>query len=130
MRYGSRQKQGEGGFTLIEIIISVVLLSSLAMGTLLTIVPVAKQSRLNKEVEIANTEAQKVLEKVHAVPFNDITTIYPDEASLAIANLTNGIVTVTYDDVTADPLFVRLTVAWDGQDGGNYARSFLTVKTE
>ncbi len=120
----------ECGLTLIEVMVTVAILTSLAMGSMLVIVPVARQTRLSKEVEIANTELRRVLEKVQAAPYNEVTTLYPDGTELPIQDLENGLITISYTDPTADPLFLRVSITWEGQDSGTYSRSFSTVRTE
>ena len=127
---GRRGLTRKRGFTLIEVIMTVAILTSVSLGSLLVMVPVARQSRLNKEVDIANAEVQRVLESIQAAPFNHVTTLYPDSTSLLATGLQNGVITIDYDDPNADPLTVMVTITWEGLDSGNYSRTFLTVRTE
>ena len=75
-------------------------------------------------------EARRVLEKIQAAPFSEITTLYPDGNTRSIDGLDGGTVTVRYTDPSADPLYVQATIAWTSPDLGGMQRTFTTVRTE
>lgn len=120
----------EGGFSLIEVAMAVALLSILTISTLLTLVPVSRQTRLNREVEAATSEVRNVLERVQSTPYADLLGIYPDGATMTVDRLESGQMTVAYDDVTADPLVMNLAISWESPQVGAMARTFVTVKTK
>lgn len=124
------QRRRRAGFSLLEVAITLAVLTVVSLSSLLAIVPVARQSRLNREVETANAEARTVLEKIQSAPFHNIPALYPDAVNIPIPTLLSGSVTVDYADPNADPLFVQVTVAWTSRDGGAYSRTFITVRTE
>jgi prepilin-type N-terminal cleavage/methylation domain-containing protein len=126
-RHGSR---AERGMTLLEVVIAVAILTSLALSSTLIFIPVSRQARVNREISVANNEAKRVMEKVQAVPFKDVTRIYPNGRVIVIGVLPNGTITTTYSDPAADPLVLRAVLSWDSPDLGTMTREFYTVRTE
>lgn len=120
----------DGGFTLVEVMLSISVLAILTLSTLLSIVPISRQNRVNREIELAMAEVRNQLEQIQSTPFNDLLVDFPPATTVAIADLTNGAITIDYEDVTADPLVVRLDVQWDLEDGGQIQRRFFAVRTE
>ncbi|MGA1202931.1 MAG: type II secretion system protein, partial [Planctomycetota bacterium] len=57
------------GFTLIEITISIVILTVLALTTAMIVVPISRQQRTARESELANAAVRGVLESIQATPF-------------------------------------------------------------
>src|SRR5262245_47399998 len=101
------------GMSLLEVVVGIAILTSLALAAILIIVPVSRQARINREVATANTEARRVLEKVQAAKFKDIVTLYPNGSVAPIIALPNGKVSTTYEDPAADPLIMRAVLTWD-----------------
>jgi Tfp pilus assembly protein PilV len=122
--------RGEGGFSQLEVVLGVVILTSVTLGTLLVVIPVSRQVRVSREMELANIEARRVLEQIQASPFAEITTLYPPGSTRALVTLPSGQLTVNYVDPAADPLFVQATLAWTSADLGPMSRTFTTVRTE
>ncbi|MEM7168353.1 MAG: type II secretion system protein [Planctomycetota bacterium] len=123
-------RDSESGFSLIEVAVAVALLSILTVSTLLTLIPVSRQTRLNREMESASAAVRDLMERVHATPFSEIPSLYPDGTVVALASLESGEVTIGYEDVTADPLIISFDLAWDSPQVGSMSRTFTTVKTE
>lgn len=133
MFYLARRRGTDGrerGISLLEVVVGISILTSLALSAILIIVPVSRQARINREVATANTEARRVLEKVQASKFKDIVTMYPNGAEAPIITLPKGKVTTTYEDPSADPLIMRAVLTWDSPDLGPMMRTFFTVRTE
>lgn len=118
------------GFSLVEVAAAVSLLGILTISTLLTLVPVSRQTRLNRELESASAAARNVLEQVQATPYNEIVGSFPDGQTTSLTSLQSGTVVISYADATADPLVMTVTVAWDSPQVGPMSRVFTTVKTE
>jgi type II secretory pathway pseudopilin PulG len=118
------------GISLLEVIVGIAILTSLALAAILIIVPVSRQARINREVATANTEARRVLEKVQAAKFKDIVVLYPNGSAAPIISLPGGKVTTTYENPAADPLILRAVLTWDSPDLGPMMRTFFTVRTE
>jgi prepilin-type N-terminal cleavage/methylation domain-containing protein len=123
-------REGRQGFTLLEVMLTVALLTGVSLSTSLLLVPVARQTRIGRETEIANSAARRILEQIQATPFKDIIKDYPPATELSIPDLTNGKITISYQDPTADPLFIRADLSWQSPDLGTMARTFHTVRTE
>ena len=121
---------GTAGFSLLEMIIVIGLLTAVALGTMILLIPIARQSRINRETEIANSEVQKVLEKFQATPFHEIVDTYPEGTELTVDGLAEGTITVNYADPAADPLAIQATLAWESPELGSMQRVFDTVRTE
>ena len=98
-----------GGLSLFELSIAITILLAVTLGAALILVPVVRQSRINREMTIADAEARRVLERFQALPFNDIVDSYPHGSETTVVTLPNGKVNVTYADPAGDPLEVTLT---------------------
>ncbi len=125
-----RTRSREGGFSLVEVMIAVVILTILTFTTALVLVPVGREHRSTRETSVANAAAQSILEELHATPFNEILTRYPDGQTIEITELQNGSVQVTYEDPTSDPLIVQVDLSWESRDLGPRSESYFTVRTE
>ena len=123
-------REREEGFSLIEVAVAVALLSILTVSTLLTLIPISRQTRLNREMEAASSAVRDLMERVHATPYSDVAALYPDGTVMTLADLENGEVTIAYDDVTADPLIISFDLRWESPQIGAMSRTFTTVKTE
>ena len=118
------------GLSLVETVITITILTSVTLGTTLILVPVARQSRIQRETTIANVEARRILERLHAIPFGDIVTTYPDETDIELDNLPGGRLLVSYVDPAADPLEIHVDLKWTSPDLGSVTVTFVTVRTE
>ncbi|MBI4606504.1 MAG: hypothetical protein HY721_31450 [Planctomycetes bacterium] len=118
------------GLTLLEVVISAAILASATLAAAILLVPIASQARLRREVQAANAAAKVVLEKIQAVPFNEIVVEYPQGKTVPIPDLPSGSLSVSYVDPTADPLLVQVDLSWDSAEGGTFQRTFNTVRTE
>ena len=110
--------------------VAVALLGILTVSTLLTLIPVSRQTRLNREMEAASSAVRDLMERVHATTFSEIPDLYPDGTVVALAALDDGEVTIGYEDINADPLVISFDLAWDSEQIGQMNRTFVTVKTE
>ncbi|MGE3165594.1 MAG: prepilin-type N-terminal cleavage/methylation domain-containing protein [Planctomycetota bacterium] len=120
----------DDGFSLMEVAMAVSLLSILTISTLLTLVPVSRQTRLNREVEAATSEVRNVLEQVQSTPYAEILTAYPDGSTIAVERLEDGQMSIGYEDPAADPLVMNLAISWTSPQVGAMTRAFVTVKTK
>ena len=128
--YSLQNPRRRGGFTLLEVVLTIAILSAVALATTLLLVPVARQSRIGRETEVANLEARKVLEKFQALPFKDILKTYPQATSIGVPALPGGNIVISYADPAADPLVIQANLTWQSADLGLMQRTFNTVRTE
>jgi len=119
-----------GGFSLLELVITIAILATATLAATLLLVPVARESRVRREVQVANLAARRVLERLQTTPFNDIPTVYPQGHVETIPELPAGSLTVQYVDPAADPLVVQVTLGWSSPEIGSMARTFNTIRTE
>lgn len=118
------------GFTLIEMIIAIAILTILAFSTVLVLVPVAREHRSARESDSANAAVRDVLEGMHATPFLEITTRYPEGIQIPIPDLPGGLITIDYQNANSDPLVIQVDLQYDTPDSGQISRTFFTVRTE
>ena len=118
------------GFSLLEVSITIAILLSATLAAILLLVPVARQARLRREVETANSAAKRILERIQATPYKDIVTLYPQSYSEVITGLNAGSITITYVDPAADPLLIQADLTWNDPESGTLQRTFNTVRTE
>jgi len=100
------------------------------MSTALVLAPVAREHRSARESDNANAAVRDILEGMHATPFNEITTRYPQGAVLPIPDLTNGQIMISYQNPSSDPLVIQVDLRYDTPDSGQIQRTFFTVRTE
>jgi Tfp pilus assembly protein PilV len=130
-RVGRRGKgRRDHGISLLEVAITIALLTSVGLATAILLVPVARQSRIQRETEIANLAARRLLEQFQATPFHDLVTDFPDGSVTAIPELPSGSITVSYVDTTTDPLVFRANLTWESPELGTMQRTFDAVRTE
>ena len=123
-------RRRRAGITLLEVMLTIAVLTVVALSAVLLLVPIAGQTRVTREVHLANTEAQRALEGVLATPFHEITTEYPPGAAFAVDTLPEGQIVVNYPDPLSDPLEVHVTLSWSSTSLGDMQRTFVTVRTE
>jgi len=120
-------KRGNKSLTLVELMI----VSSILMIGILALWQVYIRSMglitQAKEKTIAVNAAKGVLEQIRCVDFPRIPLDFPNGTTTAI----NGVnITVTYPQgTTAEPLEIKVTASWVGQDKRNYTESFATIRS-
>jgi Tfp pilus assembly protein PilV len=118
------------GLSLLEVVVTIAVLTGVALGAALLLAPMARQARINRETSIANVETQRVLEELQAAPLRDIVALYPQGSVRPIPQLPGGSLRVSYVDPAADPLVVDVELTWNSPDLGSMQRSFHTIRTE
>jgi Tfp pilus assembly protein PilV len=111
------------GTTLVEVMVA-TLIFVVALGALLSsITELLCLVDLSKEQTIAVTDLRNMMEKIRATAFSDMQAQFPDAVAddsstgryLAILGdyrLSNEQVTITYANVSSDPLEIRARVSW------------------
>ena len=110
--------------------ITIALLTMVTLGTTTVLVPVTRQSRINREITLANAQVRRVIEGLMTIPFRDIVRTYPDGSILELEDLPAGTLSVSYVDPSANPLEVHLDLEWTSPDMGSMAFSFVTARTD
>ena len=103
------------GSTLLEVVISLLLVSIGIVGALMYFTSAHASIRLARDMTVATSHTEYILEDMRAkATLADITnTDWADFADNAnLDTLTNETVTVTYEDPDADPLNITVTIDW------------------
>lgn len=113
-----RKRSKEGGFTLIELMIALLVLTLVIVGYVGANITAQRNSEEMHERTLAIQDANSAIEqmrdasKTGTFPGN-VVTLYPQNSQITgFNNLTNEQVTVNYANSTANPLDVTVTVAW------------------
>ena len=115
--------------TLVEMTIALSLLSLLTLSAIVVVVPVGRQARLGREIDVATTAVRTHLQRVQLMDFDQISPAYALTATTPVANLPGGNVSVTSTTVSADSVEVQFTVSWTSADIGTYSKTFTTLRT-
>lgn len=127
---GTSPEIGAHGFSLLELMLTVSVLAIATLAAALIVVPVARESRLRREVETANVAAKRVLERIQSTPFTSILSTYPQGHVETVPGLNSSALTIQYADPAADPLDIRLDLVWVSPEAGSITRTFYTLRTE
>lgn len=119
-----------GGFTLLELIITISILTVATLCSVPLAVKISRQTRLSREAHVANTEIQKVVDDILSIPFDSITTVYPPGTQIALEGIQNSSIGVSYEDPAADPLKIQITLTWENADSITITRTFYTARTK
>lgn len=117
------------GLTTVEVIVASTTLLLITLAVMMVLHPIGRQNRLSREAALANAEAQRVLDRMQTLPFGTLTTLYPQDTKLSLPSLTDGTVTITYEDEAATPLVIGVNVSWTNADDGTIDRQFTTART-
>jgi len=125
---------GRGGFSLLEVMIAVMVLTCLTLSSILVAIPISRQNRINREITTANNEARRIIEVIQWAPLDTITSMFPSGAEIPVNSiyaglLQNGKFVVTYDDPSEDPLRLQMSLSWDSPDLGHMSRTFYSART-
>jgi Tfp pilus assembly protein PilV len=142
MRYDRNNSAGpvglkgrESGMSLIEAIVAIAII---AVGVVALVAQLEASYRItsvNRETNKAVAHLQASLEKVIATPFASITTAFPNRSAVTLDNidspdvLDQEVITVSYADVSADPLEITVTIQWKAFDGRVRTRALSTLRT-
>ena len=122
------------GFSLVEILIVCLLLSVVIIGCFYVFhAGFALMEQLRGSV-IALNDAGSVIENmrnINPITAANLTAIYPDGAVVpGFNNLGSESVIVEYEDLSADPIKVFVTVTWQGQGGRVFIEKLVTLLTK
>ncbi len=115
--------------TLVEMVIALSLLSLLTLSAIIVVVPVGRQARLGREIDVATTAVRTLLQKVQLMDFDEISPAYQLSAVSPITNLPGGNVDVTSTTISADTIEIKFTLSWNSPDIGTFSKTFTTLRT-
>jgi len=99
------------GFTLPEILLAAVIASFALCGILLTYITCLDTVKLSKNVSIATSAAQGLIEDIRSTPFPQIITNY-DQLIFTVNNIPSSRGIVYVDDTNPELLLVTVSVCW------------------
>jgi prepilin-type N-terminal cleavage/methylation domain-containing protein len=113
-------RDGEKGFTLIELMITVLIVLLAVVGNLsaTTVMQITNEELFDRTVAIQ--DANRVLEqmrtsaRIGTFPGN-VTGAFPNGGLVAMNNLTGEQIQINYVNTAADPLDVTVTVRWNSR---------------
>jgi prepilin-type N-terminal cleavage/methylation domain-containing protein len=145
--HGGGGKAGRAGMTLLETIMAIAVITILAAGVGGLLAALARQTELNRQMAVVNSEVSNALSLVHSAPYQSIGSTlvadgyvdrgnfsYRKDLSAAPLHLASGTLDVTFRNVVAppalpDPLRVDVVIRWDCPPMGQATRSFVNVRT-
>jgi len=116
--------------SLVEILVAMFVFT-IALGALLNcILSIIYLLDVSKETTIAVSDSRTMMERIRATPFSNIPANFPDSVAdgvggnsyqniLGSYTLKNEHITVTYANVNADPLEIKIEVTWRDKRGRN-----------
>ena len=99
------------GFTLPEILLAAVIALFALCGILLTYITCLDTVKLSKNVSIATSAAQGLIEDIRSTPFPQIITNY-DQLIFTVNNIPSSRGIVYVDDTNPELLLVTVSVCW------------------
>lgn len=129
------QKQ-EKGFSLIEVLISLVVLSVILIGIMIGNAVIQKSSEAAFQRTRAMQDANQVMEQIRktsrtgSFPSN-VTAAYPNNGTVSgFSSLSNESVRVSYVSTTTNPLDVTVTVSWRENGTRNVSTTLNALVTQ
>jgi len=99
------------GFTLPEMLLAAVIALFALCGILLTYITCLDTVKLSKNVSIATSAAQGLIEDIRSTPFPQIITNY-DQLIFTVNNIPSSRGIVYVDDTNPELLLVTVSVCW------------------
>jgi prepilin-type N-terminal cleavage/methylation domain-containing protein len=127
-----RRRSRLRGLTLAEVMIAMTILGVIALVAFPTMLSFADLSDTARQQNVATHDLMSAVEDVISTPFSQLTTTYQQGQSIPKyqeLHLPNETVVVTYDDPTADPLVVTLTMTYNDLKGRPWQGVFRCVRT-
>jgi len=125
-------------------IVVLTLLAATSGGLLATL---ARQTEINRQMAVVDSEVGNALSLVHSAPFETIDQVLASDGFVALGGyvfrkdlsgaptrLPNGRIDVAFRNVTGpplpDPLYIDVTISWDAPPAGQQTKSFAAVRTK
>lgn len=131
-----KKLHGQAGFTLIELMIALVVLTVVIVGYIGTNILAQRNTEEMHERTLAIQDANRVIEQMRNIsrtgtfPGN-VVTAYPNNGTPAgFQNLDQEAITVSYVSPTANPLDVTITVAWRSYTQHQVSETIRTYITQ
>jgi len=131
------------GTTLVEIMIATLIFTVALAALLGCVTAILYLVDTSREQAVAISDLRTIMERIRATSFSNIPVQFPDGVAdggginpydqivsgTGNYSLSAEQITVTYTDVNADPLEIRVTVSWQDKRGGAQSVSASTFRT-
>jgi len=119
------------GFTLVEVLAAVMVISVAVLGTLLTFTKSNQMMTQLRELTVADQCIKEEIESIRDMDYDNILTLGSTFNSDGFSGLNNVVGTRTIDDPFGDPNIRRITidVTWDSPDGRELNLNRATLVT-
>jgi hypothetical protein len=136
----SKGERRQGGTSLLEFVIAFTILTvaflSLAMMASSSFLAIEEA----EDISIATFKLESVYQQIHSTPYSNMKFRFPDGGTVDFdsidSNPSNNLklpgetITVTYTDISADPMEIIVTIRWKDKKG-NWRNLFLrTLRTK
>ena len=135
------------GFTLLEVMISIAILAVVGLASAMVMIPVVQAQNETREFTQTTALSRAVLEELYSQPLEELTNsedgyllstnwpkkgrqIFGEEVPVTeLSDPTIPTITVSTNDLEADPLEIQVNVSWAGRDSGLLSRDFWVIRT-
>jgi prepilin-type N-terminal cleavage/methylation domain-containing protein len=122
------KRRGKTGFTFIEVMVAITVMILGFLGLYESFQASGRLREAARETNVAMFKLQMTMEYLFCVPFDDITTILPEGATIDIVTLMDSSagndyrlngeqITVAYENSAMDPIKFTITVDWNTRFG-------------
>jgi len=101
----------ENGFTLAELLLAVAILAFALCAILATYLTCFNLTNISRNVNIATSAAQGLIERIRSTPFTQIVSDY-DRLNFTVNNIPDSMGVVYVDDANPELLLVTVSVCW------------------
>lgn len=132
-------RSGRAGFTLVELMISIIVLLVAVLATFTSQLKSRELLQTSRETGIAMADLQSAMEQILLRPVDQIPiagSLYADDQPIAAftnLHLANEVITADYPGFAGgavpDPLQISLTITWTDPRGRPRTKSLRSMKT-
>ena len=127
----------EGGFTILEVMITAALLAVVSLALAMIVIPVSREQRASRQIEAATSHARDIIEELQTLSYPQvvdrcdpslwpqIVTISGDPTAPGIV----GILDVNTTDLDDDPLQIEVKISWSSIDVGDREQTYWVLRT-
>jgi type II secretory pathway pseudopilin PulG len=135
----------DAGMTLLEVMFAAIILAVIVLGIFSAIFTSMETTEFAKESEVAQFDLERVMEDILSEAFDSTTVVYPQNKVLVKGGYVTRVngqqrqyndlilkgeqITITYPSTLADPLEIRLALAWTNRDGRSQTLQLASMKT-
>lgn len=123
-----------------ELMIATLVFTIAAAGLISSVSAIITLTELSRENTIASSDLRTLLERVKATPFSSLLVDFPNGTTdgpstnryvniVGNYTLRNEHITVTYANITTDPLEIQANLTWQDKKGRNYTAMMSTIAT-